>query len=362
MKIIHTGDVHLGSAMRNLPADKANVRKAEIVENFRRLCMYAKENGVTAVLISGDLFDENKVSGALKNEVFSAMAEANPVCFFYVSGNHDDGVYFEGKKPDNLYLFSQNHGWQGYDLPENVTVTGVDGKNMSAELYAQIRLRPERFNVVVMHGDVRKAEGMREQDHVSLQRLQNRNVDYLALGHIHIPMVQAERLDGRGRWRYCGCLEGRGFDEVGPRGFFLLEIAQGRLQKELFIPFAQREIVERAVDISACGNYYDVERAVLEGLNGVRRECIVKIVLRGRHQAGLKKDVALLSARFAHNFFHAKVVDESRIFIDYAAFRNDLSERGEFVREVSRYDMSEEERAEILDVGLKALAGEDIDL
>jgi hypothetical protein len=55
-------------------------------------------------------------------------------------------------------------------------------------------------------------------------------------------------------------------------------------------------------------------------------------------------------------------VDESRIYIDYTAFQNDLSERGEFVREVGRYELSEEERAEILDVGLKALAGEDIDL
>ena len=57
-----------------------------------------------------------------------------------------------------------------------------------------------------------------------------------------------------------------------------------------------------------------------------------------------------------------KVADESSIVIDHAAFQNDLSERGEFVREVCRYQMSESERAEILDVGLKALAGEDIDL
>jgi hypothetical protein len=55
-------------------------------------------------------------------------------------------------------------------------------------------------------------------------------------------------------------------------------------------------------------------------------------------------------------------VDESQVFIDYAQYKNDLSERGEFVREVGRYQMSEEERSEILEVGLKALAGEEIDL
>ena len=360
MKIIHTGDIHLGSALRNLSAEKAGVRKAELLDTFRRLCTYARENGVTAVLIAGDLFDGNQFSGVLKNEVFAAMESAKPVCFFYVFGNHDSGVYFEGRKPDNLYLFSQNHGWQGYDLPENVTVTGIDSQFLNARQYAALRLRAERFNVVMMHGDVRRGDS--ENEGIALARLQNQAIDYLALGHIHQPALQAERLDGRGRFRYCGCLEGRGFDEIGPRGFFLLEVAQGRLKSEHFVPFARREIVERGVDISACESYYDVERAVLDGLRGVRREDLVKIVLRGRHKAGLKKDVALLSARFAQNFFHVKVADESRIFIDYTAFENDLSERGEFVREACRYPMSEEERAEVLDVGLKALSGEDIDL
>jgi hypothetical protein len=163
-------------------------------------------------------------------------------------------------------------------------------------------------------------------------------------------------------YRYCGCLEGRGFDEVGARGFFLLEIVGGRLQKDSFVSFAKRQTTECAVDISACTNYYEVERAVLEGMNGVRRDDMVKIILKGRHCVGLRKDVTLLAARIAQYFFHVKIVDESRIYIDYTAFQNDLSERGEFVREVARYEMSEEDRAEILDVGLKALAGEDIDL
>jgi hypothetical protein len=116
------------------------------------------------------------------------------------------------------------------------------------------------------------------------------------------------------------------------------------------------------VDISACSNYSEVEKAVLEGLEGALRDDVIKVILKGRHQVGLRKDIPFLAERLTQYFFHVKVVDESRVYIDYTAFQNDLSERGEFVREVGRYEMSEEERAEILDVGLKALAGEDIDL
>jgi hypothetical protein len=97
-------------------------------------------------------------------------------------------------------------------------------------------------------------------------------------------------------------------------------------------------------------------------LEGVRAVDMVKLTLCGKHQAGLRKDISLLSARLNDGYFHAKVTDEAKAVVDYSAYENDLSERGEFVREVSRCALSEEERAEILDVGLKALAGEDIDL
>ena len=119
---------------------------------------------------------------------------------------------------------------------------------------------------------------------------------------------------------------------------------------------------EATADISACESYYDVERAALTALQDIPSQNIVKLLLRGRHKAGLCKDISLLSNRLSQSFFFVKAVDEASIVIDYAAFQSDLSERGEFVREVCRVEMSESERAEILDVGLKALAGEDIDL
>lgn len=358
MKIIHTGDIHLGSPMGGLPTDKAKIRQAEIVDGFRRLCMYARENNVQAVLIAGDLFDA-QTAPSLRADVLAAVANAAPVCFFYVSGNHDKNAFAGENLPQNLYLFSKNHGWHSYELPENVAVTGIDACHLRAEAYAALRLLPERFNIVMLHGDIARTQGA---DGVCLQQLQNRNIDYLALGHIHIPMMNAERLDGRGRYRYCGCLEGRGFDECGKRGFFLLEVRGGRLVDERFISLAKRDVTLCRADISACGSYYDMETAALNALSAVKKEDVVKLVLVGSHEAGLRKDVTLLSARLSERFFHVKVVDESRARIDYERYKNDLSERGEFVREVGRYNLSEDDRAEILDVGLKALAGEDIDL
>ena len=69
-----------------------------------------------------------------------------------------------------------------------------------------------------------------------------------------------------------------------------------------------------------------------------------------------------MSARLSEKFFFLKIEDESRLAIDFNEYKNDLTERGEFVRQVSRYEMNERLREEVLEVGLKALIGEDIDV
>ena len=359
MRIIHTGDIHIGSPLKNLPPEKAQLRKTEIIDGFRRLCVYAKDNGVTAVLIAGDLLDGNRVTGQVKRQVLAFIEQASPVLFFYVAGNHDGWGLESETLPQNLCLFSQDNGVGAYRLNENVTVTGMDAGRFSTENFDRLRFPQDAFNILVLHGD---AYSEQSREYIPLQALQNKGIDYLALGHIHIPDVQAKPLDERGRYRYCGCLEGRGFDEIGGRGFFLLEIQNGQLVNERFLTLAKRSIVGKRVDITACQTYFDVENAVFGALANENRENLVKIVLCGGYTPDLKKELSVLTARLNERFFFARVEDESRLKISPESFVNDVTERGEFVREALRFNVDEGLREEILEVGLKALAGEDIDL
>ena len=146
---------------------------------------------------TGDLFDEGEAPASLKKEIATIISAAKPVCFFYIAGNHDDEFSF-ADRPDNLYLFSENHSWKSYDLQDNITLTGIDERNMREEAYQTFSLPSERYNIVMMHGPVANGE-------ISLSQLRDKNIDYLALGHIHLPSLNAERLDSRGHYRYCGC-------------------------------------------------------------------------------------------------------------------------------------------------------------
>ncbi len=354
MKIIHTGDVHIGSAFKGLSMEKSAVRKAEILDGFRRLCAYAKESGVSAVLITGDLFDSNATPAHVKKEVFTAIATANPVRFFYVSGNHDDGVLSIDELPENFYRFSKNHTFESYFLDEEICIAGIDLKNITSNSFTNLTLSHACYNFVLMHGDV--------NNEIQLSQLQNKFIDYLALGHIHKPTLKMQKLDGRGRYRYCGCLEGRGFDEVGERGFFLLEVKNGALISEKFLSFSMRKTVCARVDISACESYFQLENTILSSTDTISEKDMVKIILCGNCRAELRKDLSLLTARLNGRFFAVRIEDESRIAISSTQFENDVTERGEFVREAGRYEMNAELFNEVLEVGLKALNGEEIDL
>ena len=358
MKIIHTGDIHIGSPLKNLSADKAQRRKTEILKGFFKLCAYAKETGVRAVIIAGDLFDESGVSKSVQAQVFSAMEKAKPVCFFYALGNHDECVHLDGA-PDNLYAFSNNGEWKTYDLGENVFITGLHSKYFSAQAFDALSLSNQAFHFLVLHGDIRDRAS---SEFIPLTALLTKPVDYLALGHIHEPTLRAERLGMRGAYRYCGCLEGRGFDEIGSRGFFLLEIENGRLTGEKFLSFATRTVWETRVDISACRSYFDVENAVFSSVKDLPSKDMVKIVLCGNYVATLRKDVPLLTDRLNEKFFFARVEDTSRLAFSYQDYEKDFTERGEFVREVLRANVPSEQKESILEVGLKALFGEEIDL
>ena len=54
--------------------------------------------------------------------------------------------------------------------------------------------------------------------------------------------------------------------------------------------------------------------------------------------------------------------DETRLAIDPERYRNDVSLKGEFIRQVLASELSEHEKAAVIRAGVLALAGEEISL
>ena len=253
-KFIHCADVHLGSKMESkLPKTKAEERRAEVRKTFHRMVEYAKVEGVRAILLSGDVFDSDRPLKRDK-EFFYDVVKGNPeIDFLYLRGNHDGQESYTEEGLDNLKTFSTE--WSGYDYG-NVYICGLEMARENAQsFYSTLKLDKDRKNLVMLHGNVESTTGM---DKVHVGKLADKNIDYLALGHIH--SHSENKLDDRGRYAFSGCLEGRGFDEMGEKGFVLLEV-DDRV-KFTFIPFAQRTICECSVDVSGTKNAYDAYQII----------------------------------------------------------------------------------------------------
>lgn len=358
MRIIHCSDLHLDSKLEaNLDKEKAKQRRDEILYSFQNMVNFASNNDVKIIIIAGDLFDKNKVSVKAKNIVRDTILANKNIDFIYLKGNHDEENFIIDEIPDNLKLFNKNE-WVSYRY-ENIVISGIEfGKKDSYEIYKSLMLNQSDFNIVVLHGQESNYENKKDKTEIiNLRELKNKNIDYLALGHIH--KYKLEKLDNRGIYCYSGCLEGRGFDECGEKGFVLLNIENNKLGTK-FIPNSIRTLEEIEVDVSDTMTTTEVEQEINEKIEKISKQNLVKIILVGKVDISSERDIDYLLKKYNEEFYFVKIYDKTTLKINYLDYENDASLKGEFIRMILKENLTEEEKKEIIITGLKALAGEEL--
>ncbi|MDE6529511.1 MAG: metallophosphoesterase [Lachnospiraceae bacterium] len=388
MKIIHCADIHLNSKMAsNLTKEKAKERKAELLHTFIRMVDYAVREEVQAVIIAGDLFDHNQINKTTRNAVYDQIKLHPWIEFYYLQGNHDSNSFLSDMEeiPENLKLFGKE--WITYIVGESgttmkdeaefsahsvrqnavrkVAITGAElDQENSSSVYHSLVLDAGCFNIVVMHGQESEQSGKDKTEIIALRELRNKGIDYLALGHIH--RYKEDKLDARGTYCYCGCLEGRGFDECGEHGFVLLEIDEEEgTCRRTFVPFACRQLYEIPTDVSGCHTTSDMKERIDNALEQqeIASRSMVKVVLTGEIGVNDEMDIDLLAKQYQDSFYFFKIKDQTKWKIDYHAYELDESLKGEFIRTVREAEgMSEEDKAAVIRYGILAVSGEDISI
>lgn len=367
MKIIHCADLHLDSNMTsNLSKEKAKERKAELLVTFEKMITYAKENDVKAIIIAGDLYDKKNISASARNVFLSAVKDNPDIMFFYLKGNHDaDSLFMQVDIiPDNIKLFDRE--WTTYSLKSevdncNITISGVElDSNNCDYIYNSLVLNNDNFNIVTLHGQETQTKSKDKTPTIAIRLLKNKGIDYLALGHIH--SYKYEKLDARGDYCYPGCLEGRGFDECGEHGFVVLDIEDNKLVSHKLVSVANRNLYEVEVDITGCINSQDIVKRIHFELDkkAYDSSSLIKIVLTGKTEVGCEKNINYIINTFSQDYYFLKLYDDSKVRIDYNAYMEDKSLKGEFVRLVKAAEsMDEDTKAAVINMGINALSGED---
>ena len=180
--------------------------------------------------------------------------------------------------------------------------------------------------------------------------------DYLALGHVHA--FGGVQQAGRTFWAYPGCPEGRGFDELGDKGFLTGTVEPGQV-KLTFAPFARHRYQWLTADVTG-----------VDPLEALRRELpphpeadIFRMVLTGETEEPPRLD-ALYDA-LSPDCFYLELQDRTTRCRDLWEHCGEDTLRGLFLRDLrQRYDAApEEEKPRLLQAarfGLAALENREL--
>ncbi len=349
MKLIHTSDIHLNSKMTSkLSAAAARERRQELTLSFKRMTENAVREGVSGIIIAGDLFDSERASRKTLKGILEIIETADTVSFLYLSGNHERDLV-EGSGlllPKNLHIFKED--WTYFKL-DGVTVVGRSAT--CPDMFDSLTLDSADKNIVVLHGELTERSDF--DGKIGTRDIVGLPIDYLALGHYH--SYYERRLSDRCTAVYCGTPEGRGFDETGDKGYVMLDIDSLGIEHR-FVKHAMRRLHTVNVDISGAESESEIERRTAAALVGISERELVRVVLVGRHEVGIYRDTDALYSYFKSRFFFLEVEDESKLRISAEDYKNDISLKGEFIRLVlADGELSDEEKAQIIECGIRAL-------
>lgn len=343
MKILHIADLHLGAKNSKLPKEKQDVLKDEMLENLHYLfCDNAQQFDVC--LICGDLFHSKSVPAKVVDNFFHCVKTfEKPVV--YIQGNHDEKFIYD-KIPENFIIL------------DNLNPFFEKDNFVFHCASSQGELNPTKNNVLLLHGNI---ENSQDNDYVDINKYLVRNYDYIALGHTH----QVKKYKKAGNiFVYSGSLFSCGFDECGDKGFIEVDISDKTVKKCEFKPLAQRRYMICEYDISQDKTNAEIESGIRQSLKklGVSQKDIVRVVLKGYYQEILNKSISLLTENLS-DYFYIEIKDETKFKIDIASFKMEtLSLKNEFISLVEGAELSEEEKANIIKLGIEALKGDDLSL
>ena len=374
MKLLHASDFHLDSPLSGLPPEKSAQRRGELRELPARLAKLAKDEGADLVLLPGDLFDGGRVYPETVRALARALGDMG-VPVFIAPGNHD---YYHAKSPyaladwpDNVHIFTQPE-LQGIELPTlNCVVHGCAFTAPHREddpLSGFAAPDDGKLHLLCVHGEVGTAGTYAP---IAPNSLERSGVTYAALGHVH---AAGSGKAGKTLWAYPGCPEGRGFDELGPKGALIVsfdEPAQLGITSPDGPPMAPiglgvQPVAARFVPV--CKRQYRIEAVNIDDFTAALPQGespdLVRLLLAG--ESRFTPDLTALTAQAAPHFFHVELRDQTTLPTDLWARADEDSLTGLFLREMrARLDSADEgERDKLLlaaRFGLAALeGGEDV--
>ncbi len=343
MRIIHFADLHIGSKFERMPEEIKIELNTNLRNSFLKIIDYAKLNNINTILMSGDIFDKNSVLLKDKKFFYDSIKINSDIDFYYIKGNHDSSSKYN-EEIDNLHTFDGIKSYQ----KENVRIIGYELNEDNSVLYKISPFTTDKFNIMMLHGDI---SNQKDSNYIDLKKLQNKNVDYFALGHIH---KREEDTIGDSKYAYPGCVMGRGFDEVGEKGFLVLDT---NTNKTTFHKLS--DILFEHIDIQVNGfNEANLKNEISTKLGSKNDSLITEIRLVGK--SDIEIDVNDLEMTFKNERYYLTIKNNSKQALNFIPNENENSLRNMFINKVlSNPVLDDDTKEKVISYGLSKLMKEE---
>jgi DNA repair protein SbcD/Mre11 len=318
-RFLQVSDLHLGRPFGWLAADRRADRRADQRKALERLVKEAIERGAHAILIPGDLFDQEGVDAETMAFALHAFRVTGCPPVLIAPGNHDPwsesshnwsprllkarGVTW----PDHVKLFTTPY-WSTIKLD---SLPGVrfwgrcftsNGANSERPL-AAASLReigtadPSGFDIALFHGsrEGQTPPGQLVTAPFSDAEAQAAPFAYSAVGHYHAGsrLGSSGEKSGGVKLAYAGSAVAIDTTELGHHGALDVRVEYGFRQPFVEIEFVEldpRNVYDVTCDLSGAASAEEIDRRVKKALDdaGVLEKDIATLRLKGRLVKGVR--------------------------------------------------------------------------
>ena len=375
MRVVHTADVHLDASFAGLglPQGYGNKRRQSLRDVFHAIVTRAGEWPADALLIAGDLFEQERITRdtiAFLEAEFDAIGHV-PV--FVAPGNHDpysaDSPYAGEVWPENVHIFTRPD-WHVFPLDDRgLAVHGFafDGPDISSDPFGSLRIPEDgRIHVAVGHGSERRhlPPGQKLYLPFDAENAAAEGLTYFALGHFH-SVIHVTGDFKTSIW-YSGAPEGHGFGHTGLRHYLEIEIEGDEVR---VTPAASSRAVYQTYAIDCTGAL--TAQQIVTQIRSLARENalphIARITLTGLCGPDLRCELGAVYDATAGEFEYLVLDDETILTEDYETLAREKTSFGGFIARLneeirdandSRRRMLERGR----EVGVAAYRGRELDI
>jgi DNA repair exonuclease SbcCD nuclease subunit len=250
VRFLHTADWQLGLKLAFIPGDRGAWARRERFDVVERLATLAKGREVDAVVVAGDVFDDNAVGAETIQRARDALARFAPIPVLLLPGNHDAATA-------DCVLRRLGAGAHVHPLIDH-TPFALDHvvfhpcplmrrhEREDPTRHLPARAAGDPVRVAIAHGALLDfTEGLESKNVIDWRIVLGKGFDYLALGDWHGTLSFDPRV-----W-YSGAPEPTRFKERRPGNALVVEIdAPGATPRVEEVRVARTRWIEQEAEVA----------------------------------------------------------------------------------------------------------------